>query len=71
MKLRNIIVNNLKLLNDDISKAFIRIQSAPSAKKDYLANENKKEVLYMYRHMLKHIPPMFNRKLERVHHYEV
>ena len=51
MKLRNIIVNNLKLLNDDISKAFIRIQSAPSAKKDYLANENKKEVLYMYRHM--------------------
>ena len=70
MKIHNIIQNNLKLIKDDVIAAM-RVKTASYEDKELYAKENRREVLYLYRHMLKNIPIMFDRKLERVNNYEV
>lgn len=62
---------NFRLLGDDLLTSFKRIKNVPKDSRETFMKENRKEVLYLYRHMLKHIPPMCDRKLERVHLHEV
>ena len=71
MNLFKNVKNNLKLLEDDIITAFTKTKNSPKDTRENFKIENRREVLYLYRHMLKYIPPMSERKLERVHLHEV
>jgi hypothetical protein len=70
MKLASRVENNIKLLLDDAISGIQRRQSKPYLDKERFKTENRREVLHLYRHMLKNIPPMFERKLERIQNYE-
>lgn len=67
MKLTTRFDNNLKLLFDDVLASIRKARVKPYQDKENFQIANRKEVLHLYRHMLKHIPPMYERKLERVH----
>ncbi len=71
MKLFKNVKNNIRLLEDDIITAFTKAKNSPKDSIENFKTENRREVLYLYRHMLKYIPPMCERKLERVHLHEV
>ncbi len=64
------IIRNLKLVLDDIKNPFITLYRNRQLELENFKIENKREVLYLYRHMLKNIPPMQNSLLEQRCVYE-
>jgi hypothetical protein len=61
---------NINLLKDDLLNSFRSIKIKKD-NKDIFKKENEKEVLYLYRHMLKTIPKMQNSLFEEKYAYEV
>ena len=64
------IKRNLQLLLDDIKSPIISLYRNSKLEKEKFKIDNKKEVLYLYRHMLKNIPPMHANLLEHRRTYE-
>jgi len=62
---------NIRLLIEDIYYPFIRYKQSVPNKNNEWREENKKEVLLLYRLMLKNIPKMQNSYLEEKWAYEV
>lgn len=65
------ITKNFKLLLEDVKAPFLSLIRSRRNEKENFTQENRKEVLYLYRHMLKKIPPMHNCLLEKRCSYEV
>jgi hypothetical protein len=62
---------NYKLLFEDLSDQIKYIKNIFRKSDDELFAKNRIEVLYLYRHMLKNIPPMHKSLLEKRCAYEV
>jgi hypothetical protein len=62
---------NFELLIEDLKIPLKRAISNYKNEKDQFKIVNKKEVLYLYRHMLKNIPSMHKNLLEKRCVYEV
>ena len=62
---------NFKLLYEDIKNVFINIYRDDKLEKIAFIKKNQVEVLLLYRHFLKTIPPMHNSLLEQRHAYEM
>jgi hypothetical protein len=63
---------NINLLKDDLFNSFRSIKNKiKKDNKDLFKKENEKEVLYLYRHMLKTIPKMQKSLFEEKYVYEV
>lgn len=62
---------NFKLLFDDVLDQFKIIKNSIRKEDDDFMIKNRMEVLYLYRHMLKNVPPMHKNLLEKRCAYEV
>lgn len=62
---------NIRLLFEDLYYPIMRFKNNRANKHNNWKEENKKEVLLLYRHMLKNIPKMQNSYLEEKWAYEV
>jgi hypothetical protein len=63
-------IRNIKTLFSDIETTFKTLIMQRKTEKLNFLVENRREVLYLYRHMLKNIPPMQNSLLEQRCTYE-
>jgi len=61
---------NYKLLLEDIKNVFIYIRRDYNQEINLFPSKNRREVLFLYRHFLKVIPPMHQSLLEKRCAYE-
>lgn len=62
---------NYMLLYNDIKNVFVNIWRDKNYEIETFPMKNRKEVLYLYRHFLKNIPPMYTSLLEKRCAFEV